>query len=200
MDWWHRYPDFKRFQEFISARVYGSVGFSREGFLHAYETHRRNVEQYFRNRPGDLLVLDVCGGEGWETLCPFLEVGIPETPFPHANEWMHQLLTATRELASVVPPGASIVLIDQDAFGKGFAAGRRAIPFTEREGQYWGPPTDGAEAVAELIRSASGARFVVVGWPAFWWLECYPELGTYLGEHFTCVLDTDRLKVFAVRD
>jgi hypothetical protein len=200
LDGWHRYPDFQRFQEFISACVYGSIGFSRDRFLYVYETHRRNVERYFRNRPADLLVLDICGGQGWEALCPFLGVEIPETPFPHANEWMHQLLTATAELASVVPPGESMVLVDQDAFGKGFAADRRAVPFTEREGRYWGPPADGREAVAELVRvCASGTRFVVVGWPAFWWLECYPELRAYLDESFTRVLDSDRLKVFDAR-
>jgi len=197
MGWWHRYPGFQRFQEFISACVYGSVGFSRQRFLYAYETHRRNVESYFRERPGDLLVLDICGGEGWEALCPFLGVEIPEIPFPHANEWMHQLLAATAELASVVPEGEAMVLADPDTFGEGFAAGRRAIPFTEREGRYWGPPADGAQAVAELNRlSASGARFVVFGWPAFWWLDHYPELRGHLDERFDRVLDTDRLKVF----
>jgi hypothetical protein len=197
MDWWHRYPDFKRFQEFISERVYGSIHFSRDRFLHAYETHRRNVEHYFKDRPGDLLVLDLCGGEGWEALCPFLGVEIPHLPFPHANEWMHQLLTATRELAVAVPPGESLVLIDQDAFGKGFTADRRAVPFTERQGVYWGPPADGAEAVAELSRLiADGARFVVVGWPAFWWLDYYEELRAHLRERFTYVLDNERLKIF----
>lgn len=194
MDWWHRYPDFKRFQEFISERVYGSVEFDRERFLQAYETHRRDVEHYFRDRPADLVVLDICGGEGWEALCPFLGVEIPSIPFPHANEWMHQLLTATRELDSVVPPGEPMVLIDQDAFGKGFASGRRVILFTEREGQYWGPPKDGAQAVTELVRAR--ARFVVVGWPAFWWLDYYKEFRDHLAEHFTLVLDNDRLKVF----
>ncbi|HVR98764.1 MAG TPA: sulfotransferase [Thermoanaerobaculia bacterium] len=195
MDWWHRYPDFKRFQEFISARVYGSAGFSRERFLHAYETHRRNVERYFRGRPHDLLVIDICGGEGWEKLCPFLGVEVPAAPFPHANEWMHQLLAATGELESVVPPGEPMVLIDQDSFGKGFAAGRKIIPLTQREGQYWGPPADGPRAVDEL--RAAGARFVVVGWPAFWWLDHYPELRAHLGERYACVLDSTRLKVFA---
>jgi hypothetical protein len=197
MDWWQRDADFRRFQEFISACVYGSVGFSRERFLYAYEAHRSNVERYFRARPGDLLVLDICGGEGWERLCPFLGVEVPAAPFPHANDWMHRLLSAMDELASAVPPGESMVLVDEDAFGRGFAAGRPALPFPEREGRYGGPPADGAQAVAELDRlRASGARFVVVGWPAFWWLEHYPELGAYLRERFTCVLDTERLKVF----
>jgi hypothetical protein len=38
-----------------------------------------------------------------------------------------------------------------------------------------------------------------VGWPAFWWLDHYPELRAHLGEHFTRVLDTERLKVFDAR-
>ena len=200
MEWCHQYPDFKRFQEFISSCVYGSVGFSRERFLYAYETHRRNVACYFRDRPGDLLVLDICGGQGWEALCPFLGLEIPDAPFPHANEWMHQLLAATAELASAVPPGETMVLVDQDAFGQGFSTGRRAIPFTEREGRYWGPPADGAQAVAELTRlCAMETRFVVIGWPAFWWLDSYPELRAHLDARFTRVLDTGRLKVFEAR-
>jgi hypothetical protein len=110
---------------------------------------------------------------------------------------MHQLLAATRELTDVVPLEEMLVLIDQDAFGKGFTAGRRAVPFTEREGSYWGPPTDGAQAVAELGRLvAAGARFVVVGWPTFWWLDYYGELRAYLQERFTCRLDNERLKIF----
>jgi hypothetical protein len=32
-----------------------------------------------------LLVVDITAGEGWEKLCPFLGVPIPDRPFPHAN-------------------------------------------------------------------------------------------------------------------
>ena len=32
-----------------------------------------------------LLVLDVCGGDGWEKLCPFLGKPIPDQPFPCRN-------------------------------------------------------------------------------------------------------------------
>ena len=33
-----------------------------------------------------LLVIDIVGGDGWEQLCPFLGVPIPEEPFPHSNK------------------------------------------------------------------------------------------------------------------
>lgn len=34
----------------------------------------------------NLLVLDICGGEGWEKLCPFLGKEIPQIEFPHRNK------------------------------------------------------------------------------------------------------------------
>ncbi len=34
--------------------------------------------------PSDrLLVMDICAGDGWEKLCPFIGAPIPSTPFPH---------------------------------------------------------------------------------------------------------------------
>jgi hypothetical protein len=66
-----RNSPFGRFTEFVSACVYGCVGFNRERFHYVYETHLRNVETYFKGRAGDLLVLDICAGEGWERLSAF---------------------------------------------------------------------------------------------------------------------------------
>jgi hypothetical protein len=34
----------------------------------------------------DHLIIDVTKGEGWEKLCPFLGVPIPNQPFPHRNK------------------------------------------------------------------------------------------------------------------
>lgn len=34
-----------------------------------------------------LLVLDICGGEQWDKLCPFLGVQVPHEIFPHANNF-----------------------------------------------------------------------------------------------------------------
>jgi hypothetical protein len=43
-----------------------------------------NIE-YFKNRPDDLLVMNICEGDGWDKLCQFLNVDIPSIPFPHKN-------------------------------------------------------------------------------------------------------------------
>ena len=54
--------------------------------LEKYEKHNQDVKDYFKDRPDDLLVIDVIGGEGWEKLCPFLDKPIPSQPFPHKNK------------------------------------------------------------------------------------------------------------------
>ena len=55
-------------------------------YIERYERHNREVQEYFQNRPDDLLVISLTEGEGWEKLCPFLGKEIPEFSFPHANK------------------------------------------------------------------------------------------------------------------
>jgi len=49
------------------------------------ELHKE-IKDYFKDRPNDFLIIDVPKGEGWEKLCPFLEVPFPDQPFPHCNK------------------------------------------------------------------------------------------------------------------
>ena len=46
----------------------------------------REIREYFKNRPNDLLVMNICAGEGWEKLCPFLGFPMPDEKFPHLNK------------------------------------------------------------------------------------------------------------------
>jgi hypothetical protein len=43
------------------------------------------IKEYFKNRPKDFLTMNICDGEGWEVLCPFLEKEIPNVSFPRLN-------------------------------------------------------------------------------------------------------------------
>jgi hypothetical protein len=52
------------------------------GWISERTEHERRVRAYFADRANELLVLDISAGEGWEALCPFLGVGIPDLPFP----------------------------------------------------------------------------------------------------------------------
>jgi Sulfotransferase domain len=44
--------------------------------------HDTVVRAFFADRPGDLLVFDPIGGDGWEPLCEFLGQPVPGAPFP----------------------------------------------------------------------------------------------------------------------
>jgi hypothetical protein len=70
---------------FVNTAVYGMWGFSRERFDWVYTNHVATVRRYFVDRPQDLLELDICAGEGWATLAPFLGRPMPTDPFPHAD-------------------------------------------------------------------------------------------------------------------
>jgi hypothetical protein len=65
--------------------LYGTTEFEPERFLERYRRHNREVQAHFADRPGDLLVLDITRGEGFERLCPFLGLPVPEQDFPHWN-------------------------------------------------------------------------------------------------------------------
>lgn len=56
----------------------------REGFVAAYEAYNAEVRGYFAGR-GDFLAIDFEAGEGWDELCGFLRMPVPDAPFPHAN-------------------------------------------------------------------------------------------------------------------
>jgi len=49
----------------------------------AYQRHCQGVLAHFRPRPQQLLVLNICTGQGWERLCPFLGCRPVDGPFPH---------------------------------------------------------------------------------------------------------------------
>jgi SAM-dependent methyltransferase len=104
------------------------------------------------------------------------------------------------DLAALLPPGAVLILADEDCYRDQLTADRPVLPFLERDGQYWGAPPDDDTAIRELERlRGSGASFLAFAWPAFWWLEYYAELHRHLRSTSRCVLENDRLVVFDLR-
>ncbi|MEM1325064.1 MAG: sulfotransferase family protein [Bacteroidota bacterium] len=65
--------------------IYRSIKFNEMKFSDAYDRHHEAVMTYFQDRPEDLLILNICGGDEWAQLCPFLGKEIPDVPFPFAN-------------------------------------------------------------------------------------------------------------------
>jgi hypothetical protein len=68
--------------------VYGDVEstlYDRQKYIDYYENHRRNVLDYFRHRPHDLLVLNVAEPRAMTNLCDFLGVPHRGVTMPHLN-------------------------------------------------------------------------------------------------------------------
>jgi glycosyltransferase involved in cell wall biosynthesis len=118
-----------------------------------------------------------------------------------ANGWWHQIAGGLRGITAIVPVDDAFILVDQDSWGCGpVIAGRRRIPFLEREGGDWGEPEDDATAIGELERlRAAGANFMVFVQPALWWLDYYAGLRAYLRSNFRCALANDALVAFDLR-
>lgn len=64
----------------------GYPGGNENIYVKRYEDHHKDVIDYIKDRPGDLLVLDLQKGDGWKEICSFLQKDIPDIPFPHANK------------------------------------------------------------------------------------------------------------------
>ena len=79
-------PRLQRLQEMIVATVWDGVFDGRfEDRAHALEVYRENSARVKRTvDPNRLLVFDA--KDGWKPLCEFLDVPLPEEPYPHANE------------------------------------------------------------------------------------------------------------------
>jgi len=74
------------FRDEVNQFLYGGREFDTARFTAAISNHLQGVEKYFKDRPKDLLVLNICGGNGWNRLCKFLNKEVPNKPFPWANK------------------------------------------------------------------------------------------------------------------
>ena len=60
---------------------------NEQAYCEKYETHNREVEEYFADRPGKLLKMCFEEGDSWSKLLPFLGIeGSPIADWPHANK------------------------------------------------------------------------------------------------------------------
>jgi len=124
-----------------------------------------------------------------------------EIPTWLLTPWAHRVAAVQEEIVATVPAGKTLILVDNEELRPLLViADRLCAPFVERDGQYWGPPTNDKTAISELERlRLSGAGFIVFAWPAFWWLDHYTAFAEYLRSGFPCVVQNERLIVFDIR-
>jgi hypothetical protein len=80
-DQWDHDP----FSHRLHLALYGRREFEEGVFLARYRRHIAEVKEYFSNRRGDLLVMDIGSGAGWHELCGFLRAPLPDVPYPRRN-------------------------------------------------------------------------------------------------------------------
>ena len=65
--------------------LYGTLRYDPDKLIAGFNEYHQEVMAYFADRPNDLLIMDITKGDGWEKLCSFLELPIPDVEFPVSN-------------------------------------------------------------------------------------------------------------------
>jgi hypothetical protein len=100
------------------------------------------------------------------------------------------------DIEPTIPPGSLFILVYK-GHGLDMGAGRRYLPFPERDGVWNGYPADDNAAIAELERlRLGGARFIVFPAPMFFWLELYPGLKNVLRAKGRPLVNNDRALIY----
>ena len=114
------------------------------------------------------------------------------------DHWYHHLQHDIEVITELTGPGNAFILVDENHWMTGEnVEGRQRILFTENNGEYWGPPKDDEAAIIELESDRQkGAKYIVIAWPAFWWLDHYKSFHQHLEANYPCVLRNDRMIIY----
>jgi glycosyltransferase involved in cell wall biosynthesis len=103
-------------------------------------------------------------------------------------------------LRMVLRRGVPFILVDEDRTDIKAGVENRSVPFLERSGRYWGPPSDDAQAVCELERlRRDGAEFIVFPWLACWWLQHYHAFAKHLEKTALCVVNDELMTIYDLK-
>lgn len=118
------------------------------------------------------------------------------------SSWWLRAGRVARAIEQTVPDGERVALIDQGTLGIDRQLhGRQVLAFPSVDGCFAGAPADDRSALRELDRlTAAGVRHFVLAWPAFWWLEEYPQLATRLRSHAILEQDHDLVAFGPLRE
>lgn len=135
-------------------------------------------------------------------LAAFRRTGLPKLKFSSAGKVQQSALLLQRlpqEIREHIPAGAKFILVDEEQI-RNASRVERALPFLEKNGEYWGAPGDDDTAIKELERMRQAdAQFLVFVPSTFWWLDYYKEFQRHLRSHYSCIRDDERLIVFDLR-
>jgi hypothetical protein len=112
-----------RFEQYIYG--YAIPHGHKDEHIDFYNAHNQAVEDYFRERPEQLLKVCWETGDGWEELANYLGKPVPDQPFPHINKTVPLMYAGNSEL------GARLFRLFYLSYQK---VGKRVLPssFVER--------------------------------------------------------------------
>ena len=117
------------------------------------------------------------------------------------DSFWHETQRAAAELAATVPRGHAVSLVGEQQWVTDEIAGRRILPFVERNGVWWGPPADDDAALAELERQRGlGVTHLAMPWWSFWWEQHYKRFWQCLTQQHRVVGRSRRLVIFDLRE
>lgn len=65
---------------------WNSLEYDEPKIIERYFSHHLEVVRHFQDRPEQLLIMNIVNGDGWDELCGFLELPVPDVPFPHIKD------------------------------------------------------------------------------------------------------------------
>jgi len=92
---WFRSRVFNHRMKILNGRErdFGNIDQAHISMVQHYFKHNKKIPEFFRDNPQHrYLEMDICAGDGWDKLCNFLELPVPQQPFPHDNKTNRQLI------------------------------------------------------------------------------------------------------------
>jgi hypothetical protein len=119
---------------------------------------------------------------------------VHERVIPEVVEKYHSDIVA-KEISNTIPIASKLIIVDNGYWNSGaIASGRITTPFLEREGKYWGPPDTSTTARRELLKLRErGFEYFLIGWPAYWWFDCYSEFVGFIDSSFEKIFANERV-------
>jgi glycosyltransferase involved in cell wall biosynthesis len=114
------------------------------------------------------------------------------------HDWQTRTELLKQDILELTAVNETVILVDDCQLGlPADWEGRTLLPFLERDGAYWGAPTDDEQALANLDRLiARGARWLVFAWPSLWWTDHYRRFHQHLNERFACRSGNANARIF----
>lgn len=102
--------------------------------------------------------------------------------------WNQRVARMKKKMQLSIPTDDMLIMVDEATFESHLFSQWEVVPFIEKDGLYWGVPTDDEVAISELNRLCSwGAKYIIFTWPTFWWLEHFKKFTEYLYHNFSCI-------------